>query len=551
MRRIGDPHIEGRSWPAERAAETLPRLRRANDAEGIRAFVEANPLATWYGCVPASLRLILDGVGPSAQGPATVTSALRAFVNGRDPLLRAVPGKPLAQPPSADPPRSPHSALERPESPAGAERGTDADGFAPEPVWPELLSAIRRRLLGHPRDAAARLASLHHRFPALTAAFDLTGGVAAFAALEQGNAQMLAGDFTGALVTFHRVFGTPLSAHPYLLRDARAKAALLHALYGDVEQAASHLDIARQIPRTESWAESFIDAITATVEALLGPAEESLDWLNRIPAHHLGAMWPFHAAALFNVYSRAGRFHEMAVRLAVKTAARTVAEQPEGIAGSAMPLTMARLMLASGEMAVARTHLERADPELVLSRLTSAQLSVAAGQPREALRELSRLRADTLNFRRLDVARAAALAASLIQLGEFAQARREATRADQDWGGLSEAEIAGFPPAIQEFLSTARAEASRGGGLGALPGTGPDITPRLTKREREVLVHLTTGASRKLIANALFVSENTVKTHQRALFKKLGVATRTEAIAVAARMGLIAHAAEGTSEGEP
>lgn len=528
MRRVDDPHEDGRSWPAEHAENTLRRLHRAGDREGIGAFVETEPLATWYGCIPAGLREILDDVGSGIDGPPTVAAAMRAFVNGQDPLAELDSGS---------------APTRRPETPT--------EEFSHGLVWPELLSAIRSRVLGHPRESVARLDVLLRRFPALSAPFDLTGGLPAFIALERGNAQLLAGDFTDALVSFHRVFVTPLSAHPYLLRSARAKAALLHALYGDPELAASHLDIADRLPRTESWVEGFIDTVTEIANALLGPEGEALDRLNRIPAHRMGEMWAFHAAALFAVYGRTGRFHEMAVRLSVKAAARSASERSEGISESAMPLTMARLMLASGELAVARTYLERADPGFVLSRLTSAQLSVAAGQPRDALRELSGLRAETLSFRRLDVARAATLASSFIQLGEFAQARHEATRADSDWGGLADSEIARFPPAIQEYLSTGREAAAQTAEAGALMAASPVLTPRLTKREREVLAHLTTGASRKLIANALFVSENTVKTHQRALFKKLGVATRTEAIAVAARMGLIAHAADGTSEGEP
>ncbi len=60
---------------------------------------------------------------------------------------------------------------------------------------------------------------------------------------------------------------------------------------------------------------------------------------------------------------------------------------------------------------------------------------------------------------------------------------------------------------------------------------------RLTPREREVLALVAAGISNKSIARSLKISPNTVKFHMTTLFAKLGVATRAEAIAAAARSG--------------
>ena len=65
-------------------------------------------------------------------------------------------------------------------------------------------------------------------------------------------------------------------------------------------------------------------------------------------------------------------------------------------------------------------------------------------------------------------------------------------------------------------------------------------TARLTSRERQVLALVAAGVANKGIARALGVSPNTVKFHLSALFNKLGVGTRAEAIAAAARAGEIA-----------
>lgn len=54
----------------------------------------------------------------------------------------------------------------------------------------------------------------------------------------------------------------------------------------------------------------------------------------------------------------------------------------------------------------------------------------------------------------------------------------------------------------------------------------------LSRREHEILAYLRTTMTTAEIAQALFVSVNTVKTHQRAIYRKLGVSTRREAVRV-------------------
>jgi DNA-binding NarL/FixJ family response regulator len=61
----------------------------------------------------------------------------------------------------------------------------------------------------------------------------------------------------------------------------------------------------------------------------------------------------------------------------------------------------------------------------------------------------------------------------------------------------------------------------------------------LTGRELNVLELLARGKSNKEIGVSLYVSETTVKSHLRSIFRKLNVLSRTEAITVASRRGLI------------
>jgi DNA-binding NarL/FixJ family response regulator len=77
-----------------------------------------------------------------------------------------------------------------------------------------------------------------------------------------------------------------------------------------------------------------------------------------------------------------------------------------------------------------------------------------------------------------------------------------------------------------------------------LPGVAAKLAGRqsaeeLTPRELEVLQLLAEGKPNKLIATDLSIGEVTVKSHVRAIFTKLNVLSRTEAIAAASRSGLI------------
>jgi len=69
--------------------------------------------------------------------------------------------------------------------------------------------------------------------------------------------------------------------------------------------------------------------------------------------------------------------------------------------------------------------------------------------------------------------------------------------------------------------------------------SGGDLVEPLTEREVAVLHYLPTPLSQREIAAALYVSLNTVKTHCRAVFRKLGVGDRRAAVQVARDLGLL------------
>jgi len=77
--------------------------------------------------------------------------------------------------------------------------------------------------------------------------------------------------------------------------------------------------------------------------------------------------------------------------------------------------------------------------------------------------------------------------------------------------------------------------------LQACRGTRRDRTPLpdLTRRENTVLGMLAEGKSYAEVGLRLGVSENTVRSHVRSIYEKLGVKSKTEAVIAALRLGLV------------
>lgn len=70
-------------------------------------------------------------------------------------------------------------------------------------------------------------------------------------------------------------------------------------------------------------------------------------------------------------------------------------------------------------------------------------------------------------------------------------------------------------------------------------GRAADTNPKkLTRREQDVLKCLSKGLTNKEIAQQLFISEKTVKSHVNHIFKKLNVSRRLEAVLYAIKSGL-------------
>ena len=83
-------------------------------------------------------------------------------------------------------------------------------------------------------------------------------------------------------------------------------------------------------------------------------------------------------------------------------------------------------------------------------------------------------------------------------------------------------------------------------GSGARPGIRPLAEP-LSERELQVLRLLDGQLSGPDIARALFISPNTLRTHTKHVFTKLGVTSRREAVARARERGLLGPSTDPAS----
>lgn len=96
--------------------------------------------------------------------------------------------------------------------------------------------------------------------------------------------------------------------------------------------------------------------------------------------------------------------------------------------------------------------------------------------------------------------------------------------------------------ASREELTTMVTQALADAATRALPRPGVEGAeglPSLTERELQVLRGMSRGRSNAEIGKELYLSEDTVKTHARRLFRKIGAADRAQAAAKGFRFGLV------------
>jgi LuxR family maltose regulon positive regulatory protein len=90
--------------------------------------------------------------------------------------------------------------------------------------------------------------------------------------------------------------------------------------------------------------------------------------------------------------------------------------------------------------------------------------------------------------------------------------------------------VAAFPVAEGEQTHAPKAQVCK-----------TELVEPLSERELELLQLIAEGLTNQEVADRLFLSLNTVKVHTRNIYGKLGVNSRTQAVAQAQRLGLLQH----------
>jgi LuxR family transcriptional regulator, maltose regulon positive regulatory protein len=170
-------------------------------------------------------------------------------------------------------------------------------------------------------------------------------------------------------------------------------------------------------------------------------------------------------------------------------------------------------------------------PPVALVYAVSAQMRVLSGKLAEAsadLRQAQRLlRATTDPSPWYEAECCIAAARAALRLSEPAAVRALLVRAERATRGVADASV------LLEWLEQANSEIASE--LDSSRGTDW----ALTAAELRVLRHLPSHLSFREIAERLYVSPNTVKTHARGIYRKLGVSSRGEAVELARGAGLV------------
>jgi LuxR family maltose regulon positive regulatory protein len=336
-----------------------------------------------------------------------------------------------------------------------------------------------------------------------------------------------------------------LAQHPVLAAAAAAAAMLVGGSTLERRRLLQVTDAARRVVRVDPYVETG-ERLVRAVTIDRGVGQAVLDGRRAVQLAEIDANANQILTGALAAYARAlffaGELDEAAA------AAERALEQP-AIARDVPSLVVAYSTLAfaaveRGRLALARGHAERARAAVGrigtsrswLGASASAALGVvlaAEGTLVEAEHELAaaeRFFADevaTLHHTWLLVL----LARVRVRRGLLADAEATLRSAQEAIGELTDSgPVAALADAVAQELHAASSHASGGELLD--PPSGAELA---------VLWHLAGDLSIREIAQRLFLSQNTIRSHTRALYRKLEVHTRADAIARATTLGLLAQ----------
>ena len=373
---------------------------------------------------------------------------------------------------------------------------------------------------------------------------ELPGQLRSVTLLQWGLSRMLSGDLEGATAHFQEAYWAGRRCPvPHFARNGAENAALMLALVDSLDEAAEWLDKARSIPPAPEALRSYVEDFVPLVEATIALARLDVPEARRaldafVPSPDTRLSWSVEAYLGARLHLLTGERYAGLDEL-------DRARPPRG--GDVVPGSFDELLLRSveAELAIAAGRAPRAArvlgqlPAHPLTGPARARHALMTGDATGALAISMAGLHEPATFGRLDLAAIAAVA--LVHLGRTSEAETQF--------GLA-IELARSRGTRAPFVVLPRADVEA---LCALVPAGAELlgptlastttsvervdVVRLSARERLVLAELGRTGSVQQIADALFVSTNTIKSQLRSIYRKLDVSSRDAALAEALRLG--------------
>jgi LuxR family transcriptional regulator, maltose regulon positive regulatory protein len=534
--------------------------------------------ARWYqaeGHTTAAIRHALSGADWEHAGALIAGNWLELFLSGRAASMR----RPMAELPSEVLGRDQRLAaafagsrlqdgdMRGAERHLALARGARSELSAHEREQLEpMLAAValhRARLRVHLADAERHARKLSRL--ARTAGVPRGGALQCFALASLAATRLWAGDPDGAEPALHETLALAAeNGHELITLDCLGQLALVCLLRGELTRAEELSTAATVLAERHGWCDgpavagAYLAAGAGAyqrgeferAEGLLSQAATAARTAEAPAPHAVGMLQALALAAAGSGSAARGALKLRAIRASLEAGGALPDYVP-----AALELAELRVLAAAGErdqlqaMLAAPEH----DPDGAELLVRRASIELAANELTQAAASLARV------FARAEEEPRGAHPATLVEAwlasALVEDARGEPTAARD---ALERAlELAEAEPFLQAFLSGGSAvrellerHASVGTAHPALLEVlldyvgqrRPDVetlAEPLTEREMRILRYLPTMLSNAEIGAEIFVSLNTVKTHLRSIYRKLGAGGRADAVERARRVGLL------------
>jgi LuxR family maltose regulon positive regulatory protein len=365
--------------------------------------------------------------------------------------------------------------------------------------------------------------------------------------VQAGMVHLLDLDLAGAERAFRRGYGPDEQERPDVLRrEAANKLALVSALGGDHRAVRAWIDRATAIEAPQGWFAPMIETPRRLAEAVVA--------LDRLDEDEVGRQ-------MAELSDRGATDELWFIELFVR-AARSLLWGEEHSALHAIQLARVDRAHLLGEGSLAQVLMVGAELDLLVGlghgtradalasqfdvthrvRVGRGRVLVLSGRAREALAVLAAVTQTPHEFDRLRAEALLLTALAHQQLGDSEGVVTYLTRATHyshylaAFASAPRSLLVDHVAAVPALAPIVDALSSR---IERPPYPESLVVVALTQRERHLVELLPTGSTRDAIARELFVSTNTVKTHLQALYRKLGVTSREEAVARAYELGLL------------